>query len=475
MFEAPSDSAELDLTLARGIRARVRAMTAAVTPDRLALVGWPVFTFGGLQGIRLVTNIFLSHLLNPAVFGVLLIVNTLRTGVELLSDVGVGQNIISHPDGATARFTSTAWSIQIVRGFIIAAVLAACTPLIAHIYAEPILSQAVPIMALLLLISGFQSTGLFVLIREQRLAQFSAFELIPATVAMVIQLTISYFDRTVWSLLYGAVICMAMQVACSFVMTPSAGLRLSIDRGYAHSIVHFGKWIFLSSALFFVAGNFDRLYLGHAIPLALLGVYSIARSLAECFTVLLARVGNIVLFPLIAGSTHRGEALRARLASHRLPLLAAAAAGLAFFIAVSDRVVFLLYDARYHEAAAILPVLAGGVWFSMLATMGESVMMGIARPQAGSLANAAKLAWLLVSLPLLASSFGFPGLIAAIALADLVKYVALTIAQQRHGLAFPAQDLVLTLFFAVAILVIRGLFATLGIVDGIDRLWALFA
>jgi len=451
-----------------------RAAIAVALRRTAGRIGWPVFTFGGLQGIRLITNIILSHLLSPAIFGVMLIINTLRTGVELLSDVGIGQNIVSHPEGGTRSFTATAWTIQIIRGFIIAAVLAACSPLIAHFYAQPILARAVPLAAVLTVIAGLQSTGFFVLQREQRLGQFCFFELSTAAAAAVIQVTISWFDRTVWSLLYGAVVCMAMQVVCSFFMTPSAGLRLTIDRRHAHAIIHFGKWIFLSSTIYFVASNFDRLYLSKHIPWALLGVYGIARSLAEVFTILLNRVGNIVIFPIIAGSSHRGTALRERISAQRWPVLAAAAIGLALFVAISDRVIFLLYDQRYHGAAAILPVLACGVWFSILATLGEAVSLGTGRPQVGTAANGAKLAWLMGGMPLLAAMFGFPGLVACIATADLVKYVALNAGQKRAGLAFPAQDLALTAFFAVCVIGFRALFAVSGVVGAVDGLWALF-
>lgn len=454
---------------------RLQRIDLAPTLRRAAeRIGWPVFTFGGLQGIRFATNIVLSHLLSPAIFGVLLIVNTIRTGVELLSDVGVGQNIVSHPAGGTPGFTATAWTIQVVRGFLLALALAACSPLIAHFYAEPILARAVPLAAVLTLIAGFHSTGFFVLQRDQRLGQLAFFELLTAAAAAIIQVTISWFDRTVWSLLYGAVICMAMQVACSFFLTPSTGLRLSIDRSHARAIVHFGKWIFLSSAIYFVASNFDRIYLSKHIPWALLGVYGIARSLAEVFTILLNRVGNIVIFPTIAGSPHRGPALRQRISSTRLIVLAGAAVGLALFLALSDRVIFLLYDRRYHEAATILPVLVGGIWFSILATLGESVTMGIGRPQAGTAANAAKLAWMVAGLPLLAAHFGFPGLVACIAAADLIKYLALTLGQGRWGLAFPGQDLALTILFVICVFGLRALFSALGVVGPVSGLWALF-
>jgi O-antigen/teichoic acid export membrane protein len=470
----PAESVIAEPPIDLGRPGLVRASLIARFRQLLQRLGWPVFTFGGLQGMRLVTNIILSQLLTPAIFGMLQIINTLRTGVELLSDVGVGQNIISNRDGATRSFTSTAWTIQVIRGCILGTLLAACSPLLAHFYAEPILARAVPLAAVLTLIAGFHSTGIFILQREQKLARLSFFELSLAAVASLIQIAISYYDRTVWSLLYGAAICMALQVACSFVMTPSAGLRFAIDRAHARAIVHFGKWIFLSSAVYFVASNFDRLYLSKHVPWALLGVYGIARSLSEVFTILLTRLGMMVIFPIIAGSEHRGAALRQRLSSHRLPLLGAGAAGLALFVALSDRVIFLLYDQRYHEAAAILPVLAAGVWFSILATLGESVSLGVGRPQVGTMANAAKLAWMIGGMPLFALHFGFPGLVACIAAADLIKYLVLTIGQKRLALAFPAQDLVLTAFFVACVIGLRALFAVSGVVGEVAGLWALF-
>ena len=44
------------------------------------------------------------------------LVNAIRTGVELLSDVGIMQNIISTPGGDNPAFYDTAWTLQVVRG-----------------------------------------------------------------------------------------------------------------------------------------------------------------------------------------------------------------------------------------------------------------------------------------------------------------------------------------------------------------------
>ena len=59
----------------------------------MSQLGWVVVPFGTQQIVRLVTQIVLARMLAPEMFGLMLLVNTLRTGAELLSDIGIGQSL----------------------------------------------------------------------------------------------------------------------------------------------------------------------------------------------------------------------------------------------------------------------------------------------------------------------------------------------------------------------------------------------
>ena len=85
---------------------------------------WTLGGYGGSQIIRFVTTMALTRLLAPELFGIMLIVNTIRTGVELLSDIGIAQSVIRSPDGERPAFYNTAWTLQILRGGLIALVCA---------------------------------------------------------------------------------------------------------------------------------------------------------------------------------------------------------------------------------------------------------------------------------------------------------------------------------------------------------------
>ena len=101
-----------------------------------------------------------------------------------------------------------------------------------------------------------------------------------------------------------------MAIATYFLL-PDVKQRFHLSRPFVREILHFGKWITLSSIVSFMAVNFDRLYLAKIVPLALLGVYGIARSISELFSVAIGYLGNTVLFPFIASQS---QMTRSRLA-----------------------------------------------------------------------------------------------------------------------------------------------------------------
>src|SRR3546814_6735052 len=100
----------------------------------LGAAGWVSATFIAQQTLRLVSNIILAWLLAPALLGTMLLINTLRTGGELLTDVGVGQSIVNNPRGSESTFYNTAWTIQILRGLLLFALAIALTVPIARLY-----------------------------------------------------------------------------------------------------------------------------------------------------------------------------------------------------------------------------------------------------------------------------------------------------------------------------------------------------
>lgn len=206
-----------------------------------------------------------------------------------------------------------------------------------------------------------------------------------------------------------------------------------------------------------VCMQFDRLYLGQAVPLAMVGVYGIARTLCEMPVALALRLSHSLVFPAIsAGSGKPRHELRASLGSVRLHLVTAGAVLMAFGMAFSDLFVRLIYDSRYHEAGTMMSLLLLGSWLSILTHINEYALMGLGRPAYAVTGNIAKALYLVVALPLALSRGGIMLAIAALAVSDLPRMVPLGIGLVRERIGFFRQDILATALVAGCAFVLLG-------------------
>jgi O-antigen/teichoic acid export membrane protein len=396
--------------------------------------------------VRLATNVILSRLLAPDLFGIMLIVYSLRLGLELMSDVGVGQNIIFNKNAENPEFYNTAWTVQLLRSVILwVAFLAAAVPM-AKFYQTPILLYVVPITAFGLVIAGLTSVGKTIAQKRLQIAKLSIFDTSTFFISSVVNVVWAWFTPTIWALVFGGLSGSAVVTIASYFLVPDVKPRLHISKKYFWEIIHFGKWIFLSSIVVYLSTYIDRLYLAKVISLELVGIYGIARSLSDLTGNFVLKLGNAVLFPFIASHSHASRVeLRGQLAPLRLKLLLAAALGFSCFVAAADFVIKSLYDERYHAATWMLPILVLGSWFSTLATINESMLLGLGKPSYGAFSNGSKFVFLLVGLWLGVAFFGVLGGVTVVALGNLCGYIPIFIGQIRERFSFGMQDFVATL------------------------------
>jgi O-antigen/teichoic acid export membrane protein len=305
-----------------------------------------------------------------------------------------------------------------------------------------------PLASLFFILAGLESTSRFILQKRIELRKLAKFEVATALFALVVHIGIAAISPTIWGLIVAGLISSAIVTIGTHFLVRDIKNKVSWNSQNVRDIIHFGKWVFLSSILYFLAINLDRLYLAKYIPLAALGVYGIARSFSDMLTHFVTKVGNLIVFPLVAASHRPANQIREQLSGPRSKLIFGASAGVAVFAASSDLLIKTLYDDRYHEAAAMLPILTIGVWFSILATMGESILLGLGKPAYGAAANALKLAALTVGLAMLLPQIGVIGAAYAVALAEAGRYAAVAFGQWREKMLFIWQDLSATIVAA---------------------------
>ena len=75
---------------------------------------WTIANYGLSQALRFASNLILTHLLFPDLFGLMSLVNVVVMGVSLFTDIGVGPGIVRSPRGDDPDFLNSAWTLQVM-------------------------------------------------------------------------------------------------------------------------------------------------------------------------------------------------------------------------------------------------------------------------------------------------------------------------------------------------------------------------
>ncbi len=426
---------------------------------RLAIQGtfWTAFSFGISQVLRLGFNLVVTRLLYPELFGLMAVVYTLINGLTLFCDLGIEPAVVRDPDGDESGFLRTAWSLQIVRGIGLALFSLLLAWPAATFYKDSRLLWLVPIAGLSNLLAGFNSTRLLSLKRRMDVRRMVTIDIGTQLISGVVMIVWAWLSPSVWALVAGAVSAALIRMIWSHLLGGGVTDRIAWDPAIVRRFLQFGRWIWISSILTFLALQIDRLILGKILTWQLLGIYGLASALAELPRSLSLAINSNVIFPLYAkGAALPRPELRARILRHRGSLLALLALTTAFFTVFGDMIMRLLYDRRYAVDGWMLPVLALGIWPSALANTIDSSLVAVGQPSRVASANLTKIVFTAIGIPVAFHLMGVAGAVLVVALNDLPYYGQIGFGLWKEGLNSWAQDLrataLLTVVIALALL-----------------------
>ena len=430
----------------------------------LRKISWVSLGFAAQQVIKLGTNVILATIIGPAVFGVMLILNTLRTGVEQISDVGIGQNIVFDPEGSDPRFYNAAWTIQILRGVFLFCIFLLVSPLLAGAFAEADLDSVLILFAPVFLISGLASPAIFLLQKDQKVGTIVKLQIATSILNGGLAIGFALYSPTADALVMAILVNVTLSAFITTFFMNFRSLRLSFDLAIWSKIVFFGKWVFLSTLLHFAASSFDRFYLAAVVPITLLGIYGIAKTFSEAAFQLASRISSLIIFPTVASAHHKGSGA-VDISSPRKYGVLIAGVLVGCGMAASDLVIDVLYDARYDSARFILPVLLLGTWFSILSTINESIVYGSGKPAINAGANAVKFGWLVGLVPFAFAHVGLLGALLIIGLSAIPRYLVLALMNRANRAQFVLQDFAGTAAMIVTASLVRWAIIGLGLAE----------
>ena len=212
------------------------------------------------------------------------------------------------------------------------------------------------------MLGGFESTAISLNVRRLNQQPLVLLNVLSRIMTLPLMILWAWFAPSVWALVGGALAGGVIRVIGSHLIVPGPWMKLRWNKSEASEIFHFGKWIAVSSAATLVSGQGDKLILGLLLPGSVLGVYVIAKTLAEAVEGLLESLNSTLALPVLGEVSRRNRnEIRDRYYRFRLPLELAAAFGGGVILSSGSVVVDLLYDDRYRLAGPMLQILGIGL------------------------------------------------------------------------------------------------------------------
>jgi O-antigen/teichoic acid export membrane protein len=321
---------------------------------------WATFGYVTSQFVRLASNVVLTRILFPDAFGLMALVSVCMTGLTMFSDIGIGPSIMRSQRGDDPAFLNTAWTLQVLRGLCLWLVLCIIAWPVAQFYEQPLLFQLLPVAGAVLLIAGFNPTRVETANRHLQLGRVVSLDLISQIVGVAATVWLAWELQSVWGLALGGIVGSLTRLALMHFFLAGPPNWFHLNRSDAHELIHFGKWIFLSTVFGFMLAQGDKAILGKYVEIEMLGIYNIGYFLASFPLMLGGAITARILIPLYreissdVGSEGRMNRIRMMRAG-----LTAGVLFLQFIMAfVGVALVGVLYDPRYSAAGPIAVVIS---------------------------------------------------------------------------------------------------------------------
>jgi len=373
---------------------------------------WNVSSALLTESIRFARSIILARLLVPEDFGLFAMALTVVGALNALSSLGLTKTIVANKfdtGDELKAYLDTVWSIELLRSFVVAALVSASALPMSKFYGQDQLKIIIPILGLITLVGGFQNVGLAILRKRISFARIFWYELLTNVAGMGLTIALALIMRSVWALVIGLLLTAVLGTLLSYVFH-SYRPRLALEKRALRRVLSVGQLTLLIAVASYVMNMADNIMIGRLLGSSALGNYSLAFNIASSpVSVLIFSLSNVV-FPAYAEITsQRPTALDLAFTKvFTIALLATVTIAVSLFLLAGD-VVQLLFGSRWTTAGTVLRILALVIPLRGFSLLVSAFFWGLNRPKDVAVSTTLQTLIFLAALYPLIRTFGVAG------------------------------------------------------------------
>jgi len=230
-----------------------------------------------VNAMGFVSTIVLARLLMPEDFGLVALGTALMVIVRSLTEMSMAQALVHHRNPAEDHY-HTAFTLNALRGVVLALLLVAAARPMAWAYADPRLENVVLAFAAGTLVTGLLNPRQIALVKDMLFRQQFIMTAAQNVVTVGVSVFVAVVWRSYWALVLGVLAGQVVQVVLSYAMLPYLP-RLRWNR--ASELWSFSLWMTLSNAVNTINWRSDQLLVGGILGRSALGYYTVGDNLAQ--------------------------------------------------------------------------------------------------------------------------------------------------------------------------------------------------
>jgi lipopolysaccharide exporter len=314
---------------------------------------WMIALRLSIRGIGVVSVVVLARLLMPADFGLVAIATALAGALAAMSEFGFQVALIQN-QMADRRHYDTAWTLGVIRGLVVAGLLAIFARPLAAMFSDPRLEPILFVLAVGVILTSLENIGVVDFRKHFQFHKEFIYRAVVRSVSFIIALPAAIMFRNYWALVLGVFAGQLGGVLLSYALC-SYRPRLSVSTW--RELIRFSKWLLLNNVFYFVYSNTDAFVIGRFAGAQPLGFFRVAYEIASLPTTEMVAPIRAAILPGYAKLASDPERLRASFAATFGTILIVAAPVAVGLGLIADPLVRLVLGEQWLDAIPLLEIL----------------------------------------------------------------------------------------------------------------------
>lgn len=238
---------------------------------------WMIALRWSIRGIGLVSMVILARLLAPADFGLVAIATALSGMLAAMSEFGFQIALIQNQT-ADRRHYDTAWTLGLIRGVVMAAILSVSAGTLAGIFSDPRLEPIFLLLAIAVIVTSFENIAVVDFRKDLQFQREFVYRALSKSASFAITVPLAVILRSYWALVIGILAGQLTGVLLSYAL---CRYRPRLSLCVWRELLTFSKWLLLGNVLAFFYQRADTFVIGRLLGAQPLGLFSVAREIAS--------------------------------------------------------------------------------------------------------------------------------------------------------------------------------------------------